>query len=247
MAAKQQRTLFEAMQASRKGLPRGPEISRQPQTAKPTDAGGPVALSQRTGADLGTRLAGRWPLLVLGGVVVVVLVIVTVVHMASRERFDEDKKLLTIEEVAGGETRTDVLNSTGPRSISRTGYTYGTGSGTSGDRERRPDVVPPTGGNTADSTTAGPCMIRIYRVKTSEKADMDEAVAFLKEKGIPTRYELRRGFYFLYSEQRFLTPSAPEAVKLQDRIRALGDEFSRVSGIAKNEFATAYIVTRTPE
>lgn len=249
MAAKHRRTLFEAIEAQKEDLTRGPDAvgaAQKPQASG--DLTGPP-LRPRPPARPETPGPGkpfRVPpaaMVALAVVVVGILIAVSVAYFRRQGQFGKDGRLPPIKDVSQSEARTEVLDNTGPAPIGHVQYTYNQDaeSGDNGGNGSQP--VPVAGGT--ENTLGGPSKIRVFRTSAAKKSELDKAAAFLDAKGIPTVREFRRGFYFLYSKQTFPSDTVPEAVALRDRIRNLGEEFSRASGIGMNEFASAFIVTRT--
>jgi len=253
MAAKRSRTFYEALQAAKGNLKAEPPASpRQKTTVPERDVGtGPAGPPREPGLHVPPRRAGirvPWRVVLPAAGAVAVLAVVIAAVLASRSRFGGDARLRSLDEVLREAPRTEVLDNTGPSSIDRRLLSFtgvaGSAEGVGGDASGRgPRVIE---GRGTDETLSGDWRVRIFSTARNRKAELDKAIAFLREKGIPTTYESRQGFYLLYSKQTFPFQSHPEAVALRDRIRELGNEFAVAGRSGTNEFDSAFIATPRP-
>lgn len=232
MAAKRQKTLFEAIRASKPEAVRGLDVDVN--VPRPGEDVGPM--------DLGLRVERAGPRRL---VVVVVLVAVAavaaflIVRRAGHERFEQDRSLQSVDEVSRGPVREDVLANSGPASLGSEMYVY----------DADAESAESAGGGSAVgqgpvTPEEGQWRVRIYMASKSKKDVFDAVVKFLEERGLPTTAEYRKGFYFLYTKRTFPSDTHADTLATLERIKELGKEYFEASG-TPTDFSDAYAVKRS--
>jgi hypothetical protein len=235
MAAKPQKTLFEAMRTSKgRGVSRPVDRVERPAVVagEPRVPVAPMSRGKRPLPWMSPRVA-----LPVATAVVLALAAL-VIHQATKGRGSP-----TIAEAQSGGVQKSVLKETGPGTI-RTGdrQTYNPNAvATDGGQAVQPPKEPVAEKPVAVST--GDWRVRICRSESRNKKDFDGAAKYLKDNGVETYQELRNGFYFLYSKQGFLLKTDPAAEKLLSRVKELGKAFPE-SSRTNTDFHDAYFLEK---
>lgn len=239
MAAKPQRTLFEAMRTAkgRDGRPvERPVEGPEKPVAKPVAPREPIVPTGQ-GRNLWRRIHAVPPRVILMVVGTVLLMLVVWLLLAQVKK---QKGSPSIDEARNGGLNKKALDNTGPGQI-RTGdrETYGQNNRTTGSGNGAVEQPP----KPPESVSTGDFRVRICRSPVSFKKDFDLAVKYLKDNGVETYQEFRSGFYYLYSRQGFANQTEEGAQRLLARIKELGEAFPDVSR-TNTDFKGAYILKK---
>lgn len=210
----------------------------------------------RGGIELLSRVPVVWR--AVAGIAVALIVVVALVSLAMSlldGGGSTEPSEASVEAVAAGEAEPGVLDRTGEGRIRRGLHRWveggegdaledGAAVGVSDEGPGPSQPAPQPSEPEINEKISGPYQVRIFMVKASREAQLEEARAFLRQQGVATEVEPRRGFLFLYTKQRFPSQDHPAAEGLLKRIKELGDAFARQSGVGTNEFKSAYIAKR---
>jgi lipoprotein-anchoring transpeptidase ErfK/SrfK len=83
--------------------------------------------------------------------------------------------------------------------------------------------------------------VRILATTQNYKSEMGRARKFLADKGIETALEFRAGHYFLYTQEAFSSGNDEAVIRLWQRVKNLGKEYTQVSK-TNWDFHDAYIL-----
>jgi hypothetical protein len=181
----------------------------------------------------------RQTLIALAVIVLIVLVAMYVGFLIGARQ--KAARGPTIGQARRNPPQLQVVQNTGPKALEQDRLRYDPNA-------RVGDVAPrvpatPAASATGSAAAAAPAQssqwrVRILSTAQSHKVDLDKARVFLAARGIETVYDVRSGFYVLYTQQTFPTDRHEALLQLVGRLRELGKEFSRASG-TNTDFADA--------